>query len=424
MGKDRILIIDDDPLIRWVLSQILIRKHYEVMQASSGKEGLDKFQQMTPDLIFLDINMPGMNGFEVLERIKRMDRSALVIMMSGNWDEATRKKAVSLGAYEFINKFLTPEQILRLVEESLKKDRLKRSLKEIKIRLGPSEYEPGGIIGITKNVAEVVRLIQKAAENPCRSALIQGERGTGKDLVAKSIHLQSKDWRKPFIKIDGTSFAVRMHRSEPLLQLLRYAREGTIFLDEISYIDLNTQERLLSLLDEETISGAVEKVRIIASTDKDLQWLLETGGLSKDLYERFMPLVIRILPLRERKDDILPLANYFIQQYNRNFKKNIKGVSDRAAQLLLSYHWPDNVRELKNVIGMAMILEKGEFISRESLIMQVVQDMEMHSIPAEEREDLIEKVFQILRGSHAGTDQLFELMKGIIRSNIKGVEPT
>ncbi len=391
MDRARILIVDDEKLLRWSLEQNLQKEGYEVVSADTGARGLEKFREDMPDITLLDIHLPDMSGMDVLKKLKELDRDSIVIMITAYGDIETAVKAIKMGAYDFVEKPFNMDKLNLLLKKSLETVSLRKEITHLKSRL-TLQYGFDNIIGESEAMKKVFEMIQKVARSDASTVLLQGESGTGKDLVARVIHYQSKRAEKPFMEINCTALPESLIESELFgyekgaftdakitkKGLFELADGGSIFLDEIGDMKLNTQAKLLKVLENKTfkriggVKDIVVDVRIIAATNKNLDSEVKNGNFREDLYFRLKIVPINLPPLRERGEDILLLARYFITQYNKEFRKNFKGLTRETEKIFLEYYWPGNVRELKNIIERVMILESDEYIKPEHLPVEML----------------------------------------------------
>ncbi|RMF44868.1 MAG: sigma-54-dependent Fis family transcriptional regulator [Deltaproteobacteria bacterium] len=391
MAKNRILVVDDEQLIRWSLEQNLSKQGYEVATAASGEDALRAIQQDAPDLVLLDIQLPGMNGLEVLEKIKEQDEDIIVIMVTALGVLETAVKAMRLGAFDYINKPFNLDELAIVIRKAFETKDLKREVAHLRSEQS-SKYGLENIIGVSKHIENVKAMIRKIAQSDASTVLIQGESGTGKELVAKAIHYESARVEKPFMAINCAAVPETLLESELMGHekgsftdaksqkkgLFELADGGTIFLDEIGDMEMGMQAKLLRVLEERRfrrIGGTRDiavDVRIVSATNKDLLKAIEEKTFRNDLYYRIQVIPIFLPPLRERREDIMPLVEHFIAHFNREFGKSVKGVSRMAEKFLLEYSWPGNTRELKNVIERAIILESDETLLLEHLPQEIV----------------------------------------------------
>ncbi len=381
MQKNKILVVDDEHLIRWSLEQNLKKQGYEVNTAGSGEDALRLLQEEAPDLVLLDVQLPGMNGMEVLERIKELDEEVIVIMVTALGVLETAVKAMRLGAYDYINKPFNLDELAIVIKKALETQELKREVAQLR-STQPKKFSIDGIVGESEDLQHVLNMIRKIAQSDAGTVLVQGESGTGKELVAKAIHYESARADKPFMAINCAAVPETLLESELLGHekgaftdaktqkkgLFELAHGGTVFLDEIGDMPTGIQAKLLRVLEDRTfrrVGGTKDiqiDVRIISATNKDLLEAIEEKSFRNDLYYRLQVIPIFLPPLRERRKDILVLARSFIDSFNREFGKSVTGISPEAEKFLYEYDWPGNVRELRNVIERAIILENEEIM--------------------------------------------------------------
>lgn len=386
MYVEKILVIDDEASTRRLIEQTLKKQGYEVLLASSGDEGLKMVIDDSPDIILLDIQLPGMDGIEVLQKIKEINKDTVVIMATAMDDLKVAVKAMRLGAYDYINKPFHIDDLVLTVNKAMETSRLRRevaTLKEERSR----DFGIEKIIGVSSHVQGILALVKKISESEASTILIQGESGTGKELIAKALHYESNRREKPFMAINCSAVPENLLESELMGHergaftdakamrkgLFEMGDGGTVFLDEIGDMPLQMQTKLLRILEERSfrrVGGTkdiVVDVRVISATNRDLAKGVEEGRFRKDLYYRLQVIPIFIKPLRERTDDIMPLVRHFINHFNQKFRKNVKTISNDVEKLMLDYSWPGNVRELKNVIERVMLLGDGDILSAEHL---------------------------------------------------------
>jgi len=391
MAEERILVVDDEYLIRWTLEQNLTKEGYEVLVAETGEEALEKVEQEALDLVLLDIKLPGMDGYEVLERLLEKDRDVVPIMITAFDDVERVVKAMRLGAFDYITKPFDFDRVRLSIQKALEASQIKREVKylreEHKERFG---YD--NIIGVSSAMTEILRMTERLAQSDASTILIQGESGTGKELIAHAIHYRSKRKHMPFVTVNCAGFAEHLLENELCGHekgaftdakevkkgLFEVADGGTLFLDEIGDMNQNLQAKILRLVEQRNFRrmGGIKDiqvdVRIITATNKDLAKLKEEGKFREDLFYRINVISLKIPPLRERREDILPLTKYFVQKYNGEFHKGVQKISKGVQDFLMEYNWPGNVRELENVIERAMILGDGDTFLMEHLPMEIL----------------------------------------------------
>ncbi len=375
--NQQILIVDDEERIRQSLNGVLRDEGFDVREAKDGAQALKQLETDPPDLILLDIWMPGMDGIETLGRIKEQSSQLPVIMISGHANIELAVKAAKLGAYDFIEKPLSLEKVLLTVNNALTLSKLEQENRALRQEV-ERKYE---IVGGSAEIQQLKEQIKIVA--PTNGwVLITGENGTGKELVARGIHQLSLRSGKPFVEVNCAAIPEELIESELFghekgsftgaLTKRRgkfdLAHEGTIFLDEIADMSLKTQAKILRILQEQKFervggSGMIFiDVRVIAATNRDLQDEIQRGKFREDLYYRLNVIPLVVPPLRERKNDIPLLVEHFIFEFCAENHKEPKKVSPDAIDLLVSYPWPGNVRELKNLVERMVIMTRGSFI--------------------------------------------------------------
>jgi two-component system nitrogen regulation response regulator NtrX len=377
-----ILTIDDEPSIRESLKGILQDEGFRTLFAQNGEEGLGIVRDENPDLVLLDIWMPGIDGLETLRRIRENHPEQIVIMMSGHGTIETAVKATKLGAYDFIEKPLSLEKVLLCIQNAVKVGELVEENRSLKAKLA-KENE---IIGTSKPMRQLKEQIAIAAPTS-GWVLITGENGTGKELVARAIHHLSKRRLKPFVEVNCAAIPEELIESELFGHekgaftgattqrkgKFDLAHEGTLFLDEIGDMSLKTQAKVLRILQErkfERVGGnrTIEvDVRVIAATNKDLDEEIGRGNFREDLYYRLNVLPFHVPPLRERTEDIPLLASHFLEYFCGKESRENKRMTVNAMEALQNYPWPGNVRELKNIIERLVIMTPQQEITEQQL---------------------------------------------------------
>jgi DNA-binding NtrC family response regulator len=384
--KPSVLIVDDDEVMRETLSDVLKRGEYEVYSVGSGGESLSVIKKNIIDLILLDMRLPDGDGLELLKKIKEFDTEILVIIMTAYSDIQTAVSAMKSGAYHYINKPFDLEELRLLIEKGLETKGLINEVRRLH-RQQNEENQKSQIYGVTSQIQYVKELIGMISKTNKTSVLIQGESGTGKELAANAIHYNSKRANKALMKINCSAIPDSLLESELFgyekgaftdakttkKGLFELADGGTVFLDEIGDMKPFLQSKILRVIENQSfmrVGGEREikvDVRIVAATNKDLETLVREELFRKDLYYRLKVMVVEMPCLRERKEDILLLSNLFIEEINREYAKNINGLTEDAKKLMVHYPWPGNVRELKNVIERAMILTDQTYITPKQL---------------------------------------------------------
>lgn len=377
-----ILVVDDEEGIRDSLRGILEDEGYEVLTAENGEEGLKIFDEQSPDLVLLDIWLPGMDGIEALKRLRDRRPSVPVIMISGHGTIELAVKAAKLGAYDFLEKPLSLERVIITVKRALEKATLEGTLRAIKEDL-EGRYRFIGESPVIKHLRAQIELVAASSS----IVLITGESGAGKELVAREIHRKSPRQGGPFIEVNCAaipkelieselfghekgSFTGAVERKKGKFEL---ADGGTLFLDEIGDMSKEAQAKVLRVIETkefQRVGGSKNikvDVRIIAATNKDLEEEVRKGNFREDLFFRLNVIPIRVPPLRERKEDIPLLVEYFLELIAEQLGKPGKKISEGALRLLLEHNWPGNVRELKNLMERLFILSSKEVITEEDI---------------------------------------------------------
>jgi two-component system response regulator AtoC len=381
MPAEKIMIVDDERLVRWSLRQKCEEWGYHVVEADAGEPALKLAQHESPDLVLLDVRMPDLSGIEVLDQLKKNGDARAVIMITADPQLDDVKAALKLGAYDFVGKPVDFDELHITIKNALEATSLRAEVQTLR---GEVRREAGydSVVGVSPKMTELMNFVRKVASSEATTILIQGESGTGKDLIAKAIHYESSRQPKPFVAINCSAIPETLMEAELFGHekgaftdakqmkkgLFEAADGGTLFLDEIGELSPLLQAKLLRVLEDQVIRrvGGIKDmqvdVRVIAASNRDLEKAVRESQFRQDLYYRLAIIAIFIPPLRDRKEDILPLVDFFIDRYNRRFKKSIRGVTDETRRLLLSHNWPGNVRELKNTIERGMILEDEPFL--------------------------------------------------------------
>ncbi|MFA5168362.1 MAG: sigma-54 dependent transcriptional regulator [Candidatus Omnitrophota bacterium] len=383
---ESILLVEDEVNARKGLTQFLQGLDYDVMTATSGKEALDLFKKESPDLIISDIRMPEMDGVALLESIKAEAPSAKVILLTAYGSVEDAVKAMKKGAFYYLTKPVNLEELEFLVKKAFSSHQLEEENKELKQELFRERYDQGRLIAQSQKMMELLKTVDKIAASNA-SVLIEGESGTGKELIARRIHDLSPRKQYPFIAVHCAALTETLLSSELFghekgsftgatdRKKGRFERAhlGSLFLDEIGEITKDTQVKLLRVLQEgefERVGGtkAIKiDVRLIAATNKTLLDEVQQQKFREDLYYRINVIYLKVPPLRERKEDIAPLVNTFIQQYAALNAKKIRGIAKDALEALVEYNWPGNIRELKNIVERMIVLSSGDMLTLEQI---------------------------------------------------------
>ncbi len=368
----KILVIDDDPKVPWILSEGLGDK-YEIVSARDGDEGIQVLSKTKPNLVLLDIKMPGKSGIDVLEKVKSMDSQLDVIMLSGHGDTHNIVESIRRGASEFINKPFDVREVEIHIQNVLEKNRLKRELSQLKSEL-KAKSQANELIGDSPGIVEVNNIIEQVAGSEL-TVLIRGESGTGKEIIARRIHNLSARNNESIVKVNCAAIPRDLleaelfgyekgaftgaHKTKP--GRFEIASNGTMFLDEIGDMPLELQSKLLQVLEQREfvrvggIKNIKVDVRIVCATNRDLEKAIEEGTFRDDLYYRLNEITITVPPLRDRREDIPLLVDYFLKRYSLLYDKNIKSISGSAMKALIDYDWPGNVRQLENLLKQIVV---------------------------------------------------------------------
>jgi two-component system, NtrC family, response regulator AtoC len=390
--KTSILIIDDEELIRWSLKNALEKAGYEVMEVESGWPGLEIIRKRNIGLVILDMVLPAENGLTVLKKIKDEDEKIQVIMITAFGSIETAVEAIKSGADDYITKPFDLDEIVLKVDRALQNAGRIRELGQFK-KIQENQLSKEKIIFKSQAIKTILDKVKKIGEANADLVLITGETGVGKGLIARSIHKVGSHAKGPFVTLNCFAIPENLLESElfgyergaftdakdPKEGVAEQARGGTLFLDEIGDIPLKLQGKLLRFIEEKSIRrlGGKKEInldlRLTSATNRDLSEAMLSGAFRMDLFHRLSLIQIHIPPLRERKEDIIPLAEFFLKQFNSKYRKTFEGFTDEALGGMTNYLWPGNVRELSNVIERITILENSKFIDRLQLINSLIK---------------------------------------------------
>lgn len=381
--KAKIVVADDEPRIRKMICRLLMDEGYEVMPVENGREAVEALLSFQPDVILLDQQMPVMTGVEALEEIKQISPNQVVLFVTAFGSISLAVDAVKKGAYDFIEKPFDNDKLLLTVGRAVEHSRMKGEISNLKKSLGEKK---SAVIGDNTGLKQVMTQVRRVAETNA-TVLIHGESGTGKELIARAVHDNSLRSQGPFVAINCGAIPLTLMESELFghergaftdakeakAGTFERADGGTLFLDEVGELPLDAQVKLLRVLEERRITRIGGKkaipvdVRIVAATNRNLDDEVKNGHFRLDLLYRLNVFTLILPPLRERKEDIPLLTNFFIRKYNRTLSLDVQSVSPEAISLLTSYDWPGNVRDLENAIQSSMILCTGGVIRPDHL---------------------------------------------------------
>ena len=401
MTMDNILVVDDERNIRTLCSRVLAGDQIEVHGVGTGKEGLQTADEVSPDLVLLDLRLPDMDGIDVLRSLKGRHPETAVIIITGFGQIQSAVEAMKAGATDYLEKpFEHLDKLKLAVSRALEEVRARREIQRLH-RLQEKEYRVDQLIGESEGTRRLRELIGKLARSEAATILIHGESGTGKELVARGLHYESSRRDSPFMEVNCAAITETLFESELFGHekgaftdakaakkgLMELADRGTLFLDEVSEMSLNSQAKFLRVLQERVLRrvGGTRDIkvdlRIIAATNRPLEMRVKDGQFREDLFYRLNVIPIHIPPLRERRDDIMRLAGHFVMDANTRFHKSIKGFTPDAERLMVGYQWPGNVRELRNLIERLVILGSSELIEPQHLPVQFATQVRQAAVP-------------------------------------------
>jgi DNA-binding NtrC family response regulator len=403
MRNATILVVDDEQLVRWSLAERLRADGYRVVEAATGQDALDRAADGV-DLVLLDFKLPDTDGVTVLRKIKELDPDILVILLTAYATVETAVEAMKIGAYHFANKPFNLDDISLTVAKALETTQLRREVRMLRA----SQAQPYGfdrIVGESPVMSALREMLRRVASSPASTVLLTGESGTGKDLAAKVLHFNSQRASRPFVNITCSAIPEALLESELFGHergaftdarqqkrgLFEQADGGTVFLDEIGEMVPALQAKLLRFLEEKSfkrVGGSHDitvDVRVVAATNRDLEEQVRNGHFREDLFYRLNVLPIVLPSLRSHLDDVPALVAFYIDQFNREFRKNVRGTTPEAARELHAYGWPGNIREVRNAVERAMLLADGDWLEPHDFPAVAVRRHAAHDIalPAE-----------------------------------------
>jgi DNA-binding NtrC family response regulator len=451
-----ILIVDDEAFIRENLERILAEDGYRPFSTESGAEAVKKVSEEDVDLVLLDLNLAGKSGLDVLRELKEVDPEVLVIIITGYGTVESAVEALKMGAYDYMKKPFKADAIRLIVKLALETQSLRREVRHLRRDAKDKDLlDSADMVGSSPALLQVYRQIREVSKHETATVLITGESGTGKELVARGIHNLSPRKERPFVEINCGSLPFNLLETELFghergaftdaknrkIGLFEESNGGTIFLDEIGEMDMNLQVKLLRVLEDRKIRrlGGNRNIdidaRVIAATNRNLKEAIEDKTFREDLYYRLNVFPIHISPLRDRREDIPPLLDYFIKRFSREFNKRIREISRDALDLLMRYHWPGNVRELRNVVERICIMHNAEVIKPDFLPSEIWGEAPRREAPCsydippegimleemigEIEKDLIEKAVRITGGNVAKTARLLNVPRGTLRYKLE-----
>lgn len=440
----KVLAIDDDSIIRAILTNMLQKAGYEVITASDGTTGLKLALEEDPDVVITDYQMPGMDGMELLEAVRKSSPSLPVIMLTAHGDIALTIKSMQAGAYDYLEKPIKVEEMLNVVRNGIELSKQSRSIRENIPISSLMAIEENTFIGKSLLMREIFKNIGRISIIKV-NVLITGETGTGKELIARLIHHSGITRDNPMVVINCASLSDNLLDSE----LFGYCKgafpgalvdkkgkfelagEGSVFLDDISELTDANQARILRVIQEQEFEkpgcqGTIAmKARIIASTNKDLEAMVKAGRFREELYYRLKVFTFNIPPLRVRKEDIPDLVNHFIAKHNRKLNKKISKVADGVISLLQNYDWPGNVRELENSLLQAMVMTHGDVLEKDNVVLSNIiepwlADQQKNLISLEEVEKMhIQRVLEAVNWHKQDAIDILNLTRPTLNAKIE-----
>jgi DNA-binding NtrC family response regulator len=387
----KILIVDDERQIRTIVRRLLEDEGYAVEAVDSGEEGVKKGLDLQPDLVLMDLSLPGMDGIETMEMLRARGGDAQVILMTAYGTVASAVRAMKLGAFHYIEKPFDNDELLNLIGRALQQRRLETQVKDLKGQL-ERRYALANIVGTSGRMQAVFAQVVRAAQGDV-TVLVEGESGTGKELIVRALHQESRRQEGPFVALNCAALPAHLIENElfgheagaftdarqQYAGKFEQAARGVLFLDEVGELPLEAQGKLLRVIQEREITriGGSENipvdVRLVAATNRDMEALVREGGFREDLYYRLNVVVIRLPALRQRQEDIPLLVDFVLEGLNQDAERKVEGVDAEVVDLFRQYSWPGNVRELENVIQGAAIMCQGQVIRARDLPLRIQQ---------------------------------------------------
>jgi len=384
-GRGRLFVVDDDEDLAAFLQELLTAAGHQVTTFHDAASALAAVEERAPDLVITDMNMAGMDGFELIERVRAFDPRVSVIAITAFGSIETAVRALRLGAYDFVTKPFEPQTLRVAVDRALEATELRSEVKRLRGELG-GRFHVGGLVGRSTALAEISDLVRRVADSGA-TVLITGPSGSGKELIARALHAESRRSAGPFVPINCAAIPDTLLESELFgvrkgaftdarvdrPGLFREAQGGTIFLDEIGDLPMALQAKLLRVIQEREVRplGATKSepidARVVAATHRDLRTAVQEGRFREDLFYRLAVIEVGVPPLRDRPEDVVPLAEHFLKRVTARSGSPVKGFSGAALRKMEAYHWPGNVRELENAVERAVAMAREEWISPEDL---------------------------------------------------------
>ncbi len=442
--KSTILVVDDENGVRQSFNMVL-KDDYNVLLAANGEETMEVFGKNRIDLILMDIRLPDTNGISLLKKIKEIEPDTEIIMVTAVKEIQTAVRAIKLGAYEYVIKPFVVDDVLTIISRALEKGRLVREVtylrSELK-RVKPFEK----MVGNNEKMTNLFHLISTIGESD-GAVLIQGESGTGKELVARAIHNLSPRKSRPFVVVNCAAIPSTLMESEVFghskgaftganrttVGKLELADKGTVFLDDVDTLDLSMQGKLLRVIQEKEFERLGNPrlikvdVRFVAASNKDLPSLISQGGFREDLFYRLNVFPVNLPPLRERKGDIPPLLNHFLELHSKRTGKELKGFSEKALNSLMMYDWPGNVRELENFVERFATITRKEVIdvddiSSANAVYDTIRPMKLKDAVREFEKKYVEKIIERVGGSRKEAAEILGVHRNTLLGKMKELE--